>query len=333
MRKIVLFALLGILFCASSGWSKNVAVLRLQSSYSCNLAYSGILAGMAAKGYVESAQLQFTQFDANGDSQKLTEMAQEIAHGQFDLVITLSTSAVEAMAKANLETKIPHVFAFFSTPAIVDIGVTEAGVHPSYITGSYNPNPVPAAFRTAKEMFPALKKVGLIWNQAEKNSVYQTGLARDICATLQIELVEKTVSSKDQVLAAAQELAGQQIEAFAVTGDNTVMPAIPDIVSVARSARIPVFFNGAGGIEEGTLFDMGTDFVEAGYLAGEMAADILGGKSPGDIPIVKYTKETLYLNLGSLVKLKDPWTISDDLKSRAAKIIITSNVEQWEQNR
>lgn len=333
MKNILALFVCGMVLFASSGWAKNVAVLRLQTSYSSNLAYSGIQAGMAAKGYVEGAQLTVTQFDAQGDSQKLAELAQQIVNGNFDLAITLSTSAVEAMAKANLEKKIPHVFAFISTPAIVDIGVTEAGVHPAYMTGIYHPNPVPAAFQTAKEMYPALKKVGLIWNPAEKNSVYQTGLARDICATLNIELVEKTVTSKDEVPAMAQELAGQGIEAYAVTGDNTVMPAIPDIVGVARNARIPVFFNGSGGIDDGTLFDMGTNFFEACYPAGEMAGDILGGKSPADIPLVKYTTETLYLNLFALSGLKDPWTITADMKKRAAVTIPASNVETWEQSR
>jgi len=309
-----------------------VAVLRLQTSYSSDLAYSGIQAGMAAKGYVEGAQLTVTQFDAQGDSQKLAALAQQIVSGNFDLVITLSSSAVEAMAKANLEKKIPHVFAFISTPAIVDIGVTEAGVHPAYMTGIYHPNPVPAAFRTAKEMYPALKKVGLIWCPNEKNSVYQTDRAREISVELNIELVEKNVTSTDQVLEKSQDLASQQIEAFALTGDNIVMPAIQDLVSVARNARIPVFFGGSGGIEEGTLFDMGSDLEDAGYPAGEMAAAILDGKSPADIPIVKFTDESLYLNLFALSYLKDPWTITAEMKKRAVKIIPTSNVVLWEQN-
>ncbi len=321
-----------LLFCSSSGWGKDVAVLRLKSYYASNLAYSGVLAGLATNGYVEGDRLSIVNFDAEGDPQRLVALAEEIAAGNFDLIVTLSTAALEAMAHANLETKIPHVFTFVSTPSVVDVGVTEDGIHPDHITGLYHPNPVPSAFRLAREMDPSLAKVGLVWSPIEKNSAYQTDMAREICLALNIELIERTVSSADEVLAMAQDLSDQQVEAFFMNGDNVVLSAIQDIVQTARIARIPVFFVGSGGIDEGTLFDLGTDYEQSSFIAGEMGAAILDGQSPADIPVVRYTTESLFLNLNALVDLKDPWTVTDQMKLRAERIIgETSNVPAWEE--
>ena len=330
-RMLCGFLMCGIAVMASSpGWSEKVAVVRLNSNHACNLNYSAIKTAMADNGYSEGDVVQFTEFDAQGDLDELAALAGGVVQEDYDLIISLSTPALQAVANANVDAKIPHVFAFITSAYVADVGVNEDGGKPDYMTGISNPNPVKQAFALAREMFPGLSKVGLVYNTAESNSVYQTGQAREICAELSIELLEATADSSDQVLGKVEELMQQGVQAVYVNGDSTVRYVVSEVADLTAANGIPVYTVGSGGVEQGTLFDLGPDYVEVGYAAGEMAAAIMGGQNPADIPVVDYVTETLYLNLNAQDGLSDPWQITDEMIERAELVIGLSDAADWE---
>ncbi len=315
---------------SSLGWSEKVAVVKLNSNYSCNITLTSITMALADNGYAVGDQIQITEFDAQGDLDTLAALAGSIVQEGFDLIISLSTPSLQAVANANVDTKVPHVFAFVTSAYIADVGVTQDGVKPDYMTGISNPNPVKQAFPLAREMFPALSKVGLVYNTAEANSVFQTGQAREICAELQIELLEATADSSDQVLGKVEELIQQGIQAIYVNGESTVRYVISQVTALTAANSIPVYTVGSGGVEQGTLFDLGPNYKQVGYAAGEMAAAILGGQNPAEIPVVDFVTETLYLNLNAQGGLSDPWMITDDMIERAELVIGLSDAVNWE---
>ena len=79
-----------------------------------------------------------------------------------------------------------------------------------------------------------------------------------------------------------------------------------------------------GDPKRGTLFDIGFDYYQAGWLCGELAAQILKGADPATIPI-RDTKDLvprfLLINRKALLGLKDPWQAPDDLL-RTADIVV-----------
>jgi putative tryptophan/tyrosine transport system substrate-binding protein len=332
MKRIVFgFLMCGIAVMASSlGWSEKIAVVKLNSYYACNINLSAIKTAMADRGYSEGVQVQFTEFDAQGDLDALADLASGVVQDDYDLIISLSTPALQAVANANVDTHVPHVFAFVTSAYIADVGVTQDGVKPDYMTGISNPNPVKEAFALAREMFPELNKVGLVYNTAETNSVYQTGQAREICAELEIELLEATADSSDQVIGKVEELIQQGIQAIYVNGESTVRYVIGQVTALTTANGIPVYTVGSGGVEQGTLFDLGPNYEQVGYVAGEMAAAILGGQNPADILAINYVTETLYLNLNVQGILSDPWQITDDMIDRANLVIGLSGACDWE---
>jgi ABC-type uncharacterized transport system substrate-binding protein len=177
--------------------------------------------------------------------------------------------------------------------------------------------PVESIFRTARQMRPELKSVGLVWNPAEANSLAQTKIARKVCADLGITLVEANAENSTAAQEAANSLISRGVEALWISGDVTIALATDLILSAARRAQIPVFTALPPSVRRGTLFDLGSDYVEVGRNVGQLAADVLDGKNPADIPVKNFVPEVFLFNETVLATLKDEWTIPDSVRKRA----------------
>jgi ABC-type uncharacterized transport system substrate-binding protein len=185
------------------------------------------------------------------------------------------------------------------------------------MTGYGSIQPVEKIFRTAQEMRPELKSVGLAWNPAEANSLSQTKLARAVCARLGIELVEANAENSTGALEAVNSLLARGVEAVWISGDVTIGLASDMIIEACRRAKIPVFTALPPKILRGTLFDLGANYVEVGRSVGGLAADVLDGKSPADIPVENFVPEVFLLNETVPATLNATWTIPRPMRERA----------------
>lgn len=102
-------------------------------------------------------------------------IASEVTSSDFDLIISASTASLQTIANANRFATPPrkHVFGLTSDPYGAGVGVSRENHldHPPYMTGLGSLPPVEDAFRLARELKPDVKRVGLVWNPTEANSV------------------------------------------------------------------------------------------------------------------------------------------------------------------
>jgi len=155
--------------------------------------------------------------------------------------------------------------------------------------------------------------------------------AREICQELRINLREVNVDSSVAVAEAAAALTAQGVQAIWVGGDNTVALALDSVVSAARKARIPVFSALPIEPNRGTLFDIGTNFYDAGRMAGKMAVEILGGVDPATIPIPDKIPQKLVVNRQALKGLKDPWVFPKEVLTKADVFIDKDGIHRKSQ--
>src|SRR4029077_20787064 len=80
----------------------------------------------------------------------------------------------------------------------------------------------------------------------------------------------------------------------------------------------------------GTLFDIGTNFYDAGRMTGKMAVEILGGVDPATIPIPDKIPQKLVVNKQALKGLKDPWEFPQDIIARADLVIDEAGMHKKE---
>ncbi len=311
---------------ASSSRVVSVAVLQQASQSILDQGREGMFDGLAERGWVVGKNLTVKNFNAEGDMPTAQTIGREMANGPYDLLLTVSTPSLQAVANANRATHKKHVFALVTDPVAAGVGVSRDNPldHPAWLAGYGTMQPIKKAFETARAMNPGLKNVGVVWNAGEANSEAQVKVARKVCADMGITLLEATVENSAGVSEAAASLTARGAEALWVDGDVTVITAIDSVVAAANKAGIPVFTVIPPNVKRGALFDLGADYHEVGRLAGVLAGDILNGRDPATVPIENTMPEILALNLQAAAHLSGGWKIPDELRQKA-QIVIDEN--------
>ncbi|MFM7815923.1 MAG: ABC transporter substrate binding protein, partial [Verrucomicrobiota bacterium] len=280
----------------------------------------GVVEALAARGYEEGGRIRLRRFNAEGDLGTANTIAREVTGGGYDLVISLSTPSLQTIANANKTgSRTRHVFGLVTDPYGLGVGISATNhlQHPPYMTGYGSMQPVENTLRIAKAMRPELRRVGLVWNAAEANSVAQTLIGRRVCRDLGIELVEANADSSTAAIEAAASLFSRGIEALWMSGDITVSTASEALLMSARRAGIPAFTCLPPNVQLGALFDLGANYREVGRSVGQLAADVLDGRDPATIPVENFVPETFLVNETVLPSLKSRWSFPADLRARA----------------
>lgn len=297
----------------------EIAILQFASRPLLDENVRGMIDGLAEAGFADGETISIKRFNAQNDMPTMNAIAREMSDGKYDLIMTSSTPCLQAVANANKSGKSIHVFGAVTDPFGAGVGISreEPLDHPKHLVGIGTFQPVERTFELARELFPGLKSVGVVWNPAEACSEACTLKARDKCKELDIELLEATVDQSSGVLEAAKSLVARGAQALWVGGDNTVELAIDSLVAAAHGGKIPVFNNSPGIVDHGLLFGLGANYYEVGLLSGELAARVLKGADPAEIPVENVVPERLAFNKLALAGLRDPWKIPPELLAKA----------------
>lgn len=311
---------------------KKVAVVNYISVPVLEDGEAGLLAGLEEAGFVDGKTIHLKRYNAEGDRSTAILIAKEVVGADFDAILTLSTPVLQAVASSNLDTKRTHIFTLSTDPWGAGVGISreDHAQHPPYMTGQGTLQPVPALFELAREAHPKLKTVGVVWNPAESNSEASTLMARDVCKKMEIELIEVTVDSSSAVLDAVKALLGRKVEAIWAGGDSTVAAALDTMIGTARDAGIPVFTNMPSDVKQGALFSLGADYYEVGRAGGLLAARVLKGEKPANIPVDNFVPELLALNMIAREKFQADWKFGSDWEKRAKLIVDKTGVHAEE---
>jgi ABC-type uncharacterized transport system substrate-binding protein len=301
----------------------RVAIVQHSAAAALDEGVLGVLDALTANGLIDGQSIRITRFNADADFAVANAIAEQVVAAGFDMVVTISTPSLQTVAKANSSERVIQVFGLVLDPYQVGVGIGRKSSldHPKRLVGVPTPLPVADSFRLARQLFPGLQSVGVVWNPSEANSEISTMQARKICQELRINLREVNVDSSVAVEEAAAALTAQGVQAIWVGGDTTVTLAVDSVVSAARKARIPVFSVIPTEPNRGTLLEIGTNFYDAGRMTGNMAAEILAEVDPATIPIPDNIPQKLVVNRQALEGLKDPWRFPDDVIARADVIV------------
>ncbi len=303
----------------------KVAVVQQISIPALDEGLTGALAALKERGYVDGGRMILRQYNAQGDTSTGNAIAKEVTSGDFDLIFSLSTVSLQTIANANRFATPPrrHVFALVSDPYAVGVGVSRENhmVHPPYMTGVGSLAPVEDLFRLAKQMLPSLTRVGLVWDPSEANSVVTTKLGRQVCASLGITLVEANAENSTDVSQATASLLSRNVQAIWISPDLIASHGLELIVNKAKGAHIPVFTSLPRNTPNGTLFELGADYLNIGHVAGNLAADVLDGRDPATIPVDNIMPVTLQVNRLVLANLRDRWQLPDSIVQHANVVV------------
>jgi putative ABC transport system substrate-binding protein len=300
----------------------HVAIIQHASQAALDDGVAGIIAGLAAHGYVDGQSVVLQKFNAQGDLATANDIAHQATAGSFDLVITASTVSMQSVANVNQQSKVRHIFGVVTDAARTGVGVGPGPLdHPAYMAGYNVLVPVDRAIKLALRMNPALKRLGLVWHTAEANSKIYADATRAACAALGLTLLEANADGASAVGEAAASLAARGVDAFLVTGDVVVLVGVDALIRVADRAGVPVFSVVPPNSKKGAIFDIGADYRSIGMDVGNLAAEVLGGRDLATVAIENRVPPMFVLNELALGRFAPKWRLPADLREQADVVI------------
>ncbi|MBA4535695.1 ABC transporter substrate-binding protein [Bacillus aquiflavi] len=242
----------------------------------------------------EGLNIEYDVQMAQGDQNNTQSIANNFVGDGVDLIFANATP--NAYGALNATKDIPIVFTSVTDP--VGANLVESIEKPGgNITGTIDSHPdsISNIVKFMNDYFDG-KKVGVIYNTGEQNSVAQIELVKESLKGTDLKLVEATVSTSAEVKQAAESLIGKADMIYIFT-DNTVVSALESVIQVAEDNKLPLFVGELDSVKRGGLAAYGFEYGDIGYEAGLMAAEILKGeKQPSELSVKFPPKLKLLIN-------------------------------------
>lgn len=275
-------------------------------------------AGLRELGHsVEARSIAFEIRAADGNYDRLPELAAELVRVKVDVLVAFGSKAVVA-AKGATAT-IPIVVPSSGDP--MDLGVVSGLSRPGgNVTGIaiFGPEITAKWLAFLKEAVPSIARVGLLRNSANPYRTTTADAVRASAKSLTLELHAFDVRSPKEFSGAFAAMAKAHVDAVLVSGDTLFQAHWSEITELAANHRLPSVgrpeFAEAGG-----LIGYGQDDAEL-YRRGAYFVDrILKGAKPADLPVERPTRFELVINLKTAKALGI--TIPQSVFVRADRVI------------
>ena len=269
---------------SGSGAKKQakVGIVQLVEHNALDAANKGFVDGLKKRGYEEGKNITFDRQNAQADQSNLQNIAQRFINSKVDLICAIATPAAQTVA--NLTKDIPIV-----GTAITDYEgaklVASNSSPKGNVTGTSDMNPIKDQIDLLMKLCPNAKTIGTVYCSSEVNSEVQVKAMKEYAESKGLKVEVATISTVNDIQQAAQSLLGK-VDAFYEPTDNIIASAMPTLVAITDPAKKPVICGEPNMVKAGGLATYGIDYYKLGLQTGEMAADILDGKSkPADMAI------------------------------------------------
>ena len=169
------------------------------------------------------------------------------------------------------------------------------------------------------ELLPTVTVIGLLVNQKRPTVDAQLKRARDTANSFGKTIRVLNASDEGGIEEAFQTASSERIGGLVVAFDGLFNIHRAKIVSLAERHAIPAAYSLREFVSAGGLMSYGDDPGESYKLSGDLAARILKGAKPADLPVEQITKVELSLNLKTAKSLG--LTIPLPLLGRADEVI------------
>ena len=227
---LVLALAVPLLSACQPGAQYKIGITQIVTHPALDSAREGFIAVLAEEGFVEGKNVEYILRNAEGDMSTAASIAEYFVAEKVDLILSIATPTSQAVVAAVEGTGIPVVFNSVTEPK-------ESGLVASWekaggqVTGVSDMAPVEPQVGLIMDIVPDTKRLGVIYNAGEVNSVVQVEMLNDIAGKSGLIVVEATAAGTADVLAAAQSLVGR-VDTIWVPADNTAVAAFESIVKV-----------------------------------------------------------------------------------------------------
>ena len=257
----------------------------------------GLLAGLEEGGFVDGRNLKIEYRWAEARFDRLPALAAELVRLPADVIVAAQGNTTAVAAKRATST-IPVIFATSDDPVATGLvasfnrpggnltGVARLGTQ----LGGKN-------LELLHALLPSVSDIGLLSDPRLVGIEARIKNVRDAAVVLDKTIHVLNASTPAEIDAAFGAVVAQKIGALIVPFGSFFNSRRDQIVALAARHRIPAAYAVRDYVAAGGLMSYGDSTAESYRLAGELAARVLKGAKPGDLPVQQATKLELILNL------------------------------------
>lgn len=306
MKKIICTALIlslvlslvsfGSFSAFAEGESYKVGICNFVDDASLNQIIANIRSQLESIGAEQGVTFEIYEDNCNTDANVMNQIIANFIADQVDLMVGVATPVAMAMQAATEDNGIPVVFAAVSDP--VGAGVVESLEAPgANLTGTSDYLDTTAVMNLIFAADPDADLIGLLYNVSEDASTAPIAAAKAYLEEKGVRYVERTGTTVDEIMLAAEALVGDGADAVFTPTDNTVMTAELAIYETLAEAGIPHYTGADSFALNGAFLGYGVDYANLGLETGNMIADILmNGKNPAEVPVMTFDNGTATVN-------------------------------------
>lgn len=255
----------------------------------------GLRDGLKALRFNEEKQYILHLRDAKGDLKAVETLAKSLESEKVDLIFSVTTSATRAAKDATKNVRI----VFYAGGDPVTAGLVEQFRRPGgRLTGIYGRFTDLTAKRIEllKEISPKARRFVTFFNPGNPGlgGVLQ---AREAVQRLKLELIERPVTSVEELRAGLRALRTGEADAFAYMADPLVISQTDLIIETALRKKLLTMFADSSSVEKGGLASYGQSYFKIGQLAAKLVQSVLLGADPATMPVEQLDQIHFAINL------------------------------------
>lgn len=288
--------------CHNSNKVPKVAIIQDKPQEWADALKLGFTNGLAEQGYEIGKDVNVVPRSGAGDPATFSTIAQNFAKGDYDIIYTLGTQSTQEVFNLTKDKNI--LFGAVTDPVIAGFYKGDLNNPLANISGTQDLWPYPAQFDLIQQLFPNIKKIGILYNSSEVNSQISVDYISKECSNRNIQLLKKTVAQESEILQVTTALLSEGVELIFIPADNTAQTSASSIIATCDKKNIPVFTGINGIVETGAIATVGTNYYELGKVNAKQAVEILfKGKQARQVPVSIADKGDIYINIKVANKL------------------------------
>ena len=252
--------------------------------------------GLRQLGYVENQNIAIEYGWADGNVDRLGEVAAQLVRSHVDVIVTGGPAATLAAKKATAT--VPIVMAVDYDPVAVGF-VGTLGRPGGNITGLSVLNPQLSGKRLEllREFVPRVARVAVLWDPVEPNAKAYLRATQAAAATMGMQVLSFEIKALSDIEGAFQEARKADSNALIVLTDFVTLYNRTTVADLAAKYRLPAIYTERLFVEAGGLMSYGANDRESHRRAAVYVDKILRGAKPADLPVEQPTKFELIINL------------------------------------
>ncbi len=250
-----------------------------------------------AEAEIRAGGADFAWFSAEGDPSRFQTSVKAALMRKPTILVSVGSQVTQTALNPQLASSLPKVVAScINAPAKVE-ALTNIGINPprklpvAIVSDSPKRDIYVDSAQMIKDVVPSLRKVGILFNNAEINSkTTALSLASEL-KKLGIEVLDGIIFGEGDVEKVTRNLLLSGADLIVIPHDKFAIKKAPMVVKLAGEVPgrrpVPIFSLDDGTVrKDGAAFGMSVSYGRLGKITGQLCGRILKGENPADMPVI-----------------------------------------------